>query len=145
MGRTVATTTGEGVTVMANSVRNLEEALVRFQEVLATRNVPPKNRKYFVVWVRRFDAFRVAVLKRSFRTCGENHVVAFLKRQRSGSQLKDWQWKQAAEAIVLFLRNVIECPEIDVRRVLDLQREDSRPVVQELGPPRVDEDAPDWH
>lgn len=130
---------------MTNPPSNIDEALDRFQKVLVTRRIPAKQHKFFLMWVRRFDTFRVSVLKRPFRTCDEGDVVAFLKRQQSRYGQADWQLKQAGEAVVLFLRNVIECPDMDLRHVLDALAENSPPVVQELGPPRVDERAPDWY
>jgi len=53
---------------MSDPPGSIREALSRFQQVLASRGVPAKRRPYFVMWVKRLDAFRVPVLKRPFRS-----------------------------------------------------------------------------
>jgi len=85
--------------MVANRVAKIDEALACYEQVLSTRRVPAKRRKYFVMWVKRFDGFRVDMLKRPFRTCSEGDVVAFLRRQRSRYQHPDWQTKQGAEEL----------------------------------------------
>lgn len=130
---------------MADPVRSMTEALARFHQVLTSTKVPARRQTYLLMWVKRFDAFRTRVLKRSFRTCGEDDIVAFLRQERRSTSRPDWQWKQAAEALVLFLRHVIGRSDVEGRQVFVGLDGDVSPVVEELGPPRVDQSAPEWH
>ena len=96
---------------------SIEEAVAAYSSVMATRQVPIKARKHFVRWISQFDDYRVATLRRSFRTCTNLDVAGFLRERQEQSSLAAWQLKQAQEAIVLFLRNVICLDEIDTRSV----------------------------
>jgi integron integrase len=96
---------------------SIEEAVAAYSSVMATRQVPIKARKHFVRWISQFDDYRVATLRRSFRTCTNLDVAEFLRERQEQSSLAAWQLKQAQEAIVLFLRNVICLDEIDTRSV----------------------------
>lgn len=105
---------------MSDPPGNVREALGRFQQVLASRSVPAEGRPYFVMWVKRLDAFRVPVLKRPFRSCSEEEIAAFVKHERRTAGRPDRQLKQAAEAVVLSLRQVVGRPETDLRRLMAL-------------------------
>jgi len=127
---------------------SMQEAIRLFGPVLTSRNVPAKARKYFVRWVERFDAFRTVKLRRSHRSCSNEDIVAFLQDQRARFSPPDWQLKQAQEAVVLFLRNVIGVEAIDTRRVTELSGESGQTAsggqMNDV-PVRVDETRPAWY
>lgn len=128
----------------------LHEAIGLFQPALANRRVPLKSRKYYVRWVERFDAFRTRILRRSFRSLTNDDVVAFLLDQQRRFSPPEWQLKQAQQAVVLFLRNVIGLLEIDTRRISDLFHGGRGSVIDDSQTMKevatlVDESRPEWH
>ena len=68
-----------------------------------------------------------------------------MKHERRTGGRPDWQLKQAAEAVALFLRQVVVRRQTDLRRVVALLHGNAAPVVEELGPSCVEEDAPEWY
>jgi integron integrase len=128
----------------------LREAIELFQPVLTKRRVPLKAQKYFVRWIERFEVFRTGTVRRSFRTLNDSDVAAFLLDQDLRFSPPEWQVKQAQQAVVLFLRNVIGLTEIDTRRISDLLRggEGSTvgggPAMKEVAV-LVNESRPEWY
>ena len=128
----------------------LGEAIELFQPVMIKRRVPLKAQKYFARWIERFDVFRTGTVRRSFRTLNDSDVAAFLLDQDLRFSPPEWQLKQAQQAVVLFLRNVIGLSEIDTRRISDLLRggEGSTvgggPAMKEVAV-LVNESRPEWY
>tara|TARA_R110002072_G_C7978996_1_gene536133 strand:- start:157617 stop:158402 length:786 start_codon:yes stop_codon:yes gene_type:complete len=128
----------------------LAEAIELFQPVMINRRVPLKSRKFFVRWIERFDAFRTSTVRRSFRTLNDNDVAAFLIDQHRRFSPPEWQRKQAQQAVVLFLRNVIGVTEIDTRRITDLLRGGAGSTVDDGQTMKevavlVDQSRPEWY
>lgn len=143
-------TANDDLLAESRSPGSLAEAIQLFEPVMVRRNVPGKARKYFERWVVRFDEFRVKQIRRSFRTIVNDDVALFLRDQHRRFSPPHWQLKQAQQAVVLFLRNVIGLTEIDARRVTDLFRSSNAgrsgdSVDSGENPVIVDETRPEWH
>ncbi len=125
---------------------NLSDAFQRFQRVMTERSVRKNQRTYYVRWVQRFNAFRTETLQRSFQTCDQDDLAAFLRWQHDRYGMKDWQLKQATEAIVMFLRNVIGLESLDARGVSKSlpNAPQQAAMTQTDVPPPVRPDKPPW-
>ena len=128
----------------------LHEAIDLFQPVLVNRRVPLKSRKYFVRWIERFDIFRTGTVRRSFRQIRDNDVAEFLIDQHRRFSSPEWQLKQAQQALVLFLRNVIGLTEIDARQISELLRSGEGATIGDGQAMKevavlVDKSRPEWY
>ena len=70
--------------------QSIQQAIERFEPVMASRRVELRFRPHFVKWVMRFDQFRKQSLRRSFLTCGDADVVQFLRDQRARFSISHW-------------------------------------------------------
>jgi integron integrase len=117
-----------------------------FAPVMAASGIAFRERRWFVTWVTRFNEFRVDRLRRSFRSCENQDVAAFLAHQKAQFRSSEWQLKQAQAATVLFLRQVIGVEGVDTRVVTELGRGGIAPGEEiREAPPRVDGSQPEWY
>ena len=150
MERTGNVPGGDGATV------GFREAMRRFDAVLERVRVKPQGRVHYRRWVERFRGFHRDRGAFDVRQCQTQQVLEFLAFQRDEFRSEEWQLQQAGRAIVLFLRHIFECSDVDQRSVdawIQSCRDESSAnsaVESDAGagdpvPPLVDRSAPEWY
>ena len=82
-------------------------ALTDFQAFLSQLGTIPENKtKFYIHWVRRF----LKSCNYQLENINANHVSQYLDSLAADEKIADWQVKQAADAVILYVEQVLKKP-----------------------------------